>query len=76
MSNNSEKAYTRPANLLEALGIDQKPLTEEEHTMQKLLVERYKADGKSFVVEARKWRESNPDKSFGDAIKALYEQLE
>ena len=76
MSNQSEKIYTRPPDLLKALDIDIKPLTEDELAMQKLLVEKYKADGKSFVVEVKKWREVNPDKSFGDAIRTLYEQFE
>lgn len=76
MDNKSEKIYTRPKNLLEALDIDVKSLTEEERIMQKLLVEKYKTDGKSFVDEIKKWREVNTDKSYADAIKALYEQLE
>ena len=44
--------------------------------MQKLLVERYKTEGKSFVNEVKKWRENNPEKSLGEAIKDLYEALE
>ena len=71
-----KEQYTRPENLLEALGIDYKALTEDERTMQKLLVERYKEEGKSFIDEIKKWRESNPDSSFGDAIQALYKELE
>ena len=76
MKNNPKEGYGRPADLLKSVGIDYKGLSEEERAMQKLLLEDYKRRGIVFVDEVKKWREANPQSSFNDAVKALYNELE
>lgn len=71
-----ESKNIRPDNLLEAMGIDFKGLSEEERTMKTLLVEEYKKRQKGFLIEMKKWREEHPDATLGDSIRALYEELE
>lgn len=71
-----EPKYTRPHNLLEAVGIDFKSLSEEERAMKKLLIEEYKKCGKSLLIEAKRWRENHPETTLGDAIRVLYKELE
>lgn len=71
-----EPKYTRPENLLEALGIDFKGLSEEERAMKTLLIEEYKKRGKSLGVEVKRQRENHPETTLGDAIRVLYKKLE
>ena len=71
-----EPKYTRPENLLESLGVDFKGLNEEERTMQKLLVEKYKKSHKNLLIEVQKWREDHPEATLGDSIRALYTEIE
>ena len=72
-----EPKYTRPENLLESLGgVDFKRLDEEERTMQKLLVEKYKKSHKNLLTEVQKWREDHPEATLGDSIRALYTEIE
>ena len=68
--------FTRPENLLEALGINFKKLTEEERTMQTLLLEAYKKNGKILFTEVKNWRENNPNSSLSNAIRSLYQKME
>lgn len=49
---------------------------EDERLMQDLLRQEYKKRNKFLLDEVRKWRERNPDASYGDAIRALYEAME
>lgn len=69
-------SLTRPNDLLEALGIDYKGLNEDGRAMRTLLAEEYKRHQKNPGVEIKKWRENHPSATFGDAIRALYEELE
>jgi len=71
-----EPKYIRPENLLEALGLDVKSLSEEEREMKKLLVEAYKKRQKNVLTEVRRWRENHPEATLGDSIRALYKELE
>lgn len=71
-----EPKYTRPENLLEALGIDFKGLSKEERAMKTLLIEEYKKRKKSLGVAVKKWREDNTEATLGDSICALYKELE
>lgn len=71
-----EPKNIRPDNLLEAIGIDFKGLSEDERAMQKLLVEEYKKQKKSLMDEVKKWREIHPEATLSDSIRALYEELE
>lgn len=76
MKTKTEKTFIRPENLLESLGIDFSGLDEEERTMQRLLVEEYKKSKKILIQEVKKWREKNSAGSLGDAIRALFKELE
>jgi len=71
-----ESKYTRPDNLLEAIGINFKGLSEEERAMKTLLLEEYKKRKKYLGPEVKKWLENHPDATLGDAIRALYQELE
>lgn len=71
-----ESKYTRPDNLLDALGIHFKGLSEEERVMKTLLIEEYKKHQKYLGIEVKKWREEHPDATLGDSIRALYKELE
>jgi hypothetical protein len=71
-----KKSYTRPDNLLEVIGINFKGLSEEERVMETLLAEEYKKHKKSLISELKKWRTNHPDATLGDAIRALYQELE
>ncbi|HEY4477366.1 MAG TPA: hypothetical protein VJB56_01950 [Candidatus Paceibacterota bacterium] len=71
-----EPKYTRPDNLLEAVGIDFKGLSDEERAMKTLLVEEYKKRQKNLLTEVRKWREDHPEATLSDSIQALYGELE
>ncbi|MDD4902814.1 MAG: hypothetical protein PHE24_06835 [Patescibacteria group bacterium] len=51
-------------------------LDDEEKQMQELLREEYKKQGRNWVSEAKAWREKNPRTTLGDAIRALYAELE
>lgn len=68
--------YTRPENLLGALGIEFKGLSDEERTMQQLLREEYKKRQLNMLTEVQKWRADHPDATFGESVRALYERLE
>jgi hypothetical protein len=72
----NEKQYTRPENLLKALGIDFKGPNEEEQIMKKLLAEEYKKRKRSLIDAIRQWRESHPEATLGDAIRSLYKEIE
>jgi hypothetical protein len=68
---------SRPDNLVKALfGIDYKGLTEDERTMQKLLIERFKKSGRSVGREIMNWRKAHSDGSYGDAVRAIFEAEE
>jgi hypothetical protein len=71
-----EPKYTRPDDLLKAMGIDFKSLSEEERAMKTLLVEEYKKRQKNLLTEVKRWREDHPEATLGDSIRALYEELE
>lgn len=71
-----EPKNIRPDNLLEAIGIDFKGLSEEAREMKKLLVDAYKKHQKSLLIEVRKWREDHPEATLEDSIRALYQELE
>lgn len=71
-----ESEYTRPDNLLEAVGINFKDLSQEERAMKELLVEEYKKNKTSVVAELRRWRNDHPEATLGDSIRALYKELE
>lgn len=71
-----ESKYTRPANVLESLGVDVKGLSEEEREMQTLLVEEYKKTQKNLLTSVKKWREAHLKATFGDAIRALFKELD
>lgn len=70
-----EPKYTRPENLLVAMGIDFEGLSEEEGQMEKLLVEEYRKRQKNLLVEIKKWREDHPEATLGDSIRALYKEI-
>lgn len=76
MKDMKKEPIIRPDNLLEAIGIDFRGLSEDERAMQKLLVEEYKKRQKSLMIEVKKWREEHPEATLGDSIRALYEKLE
>jgi hypothetical protein len=65
----------RPDNLLEAFGFAYQGLTDEAREMQKQLIEEYKKSGKNVMREVKQWRESHPDASYEDAIRALHEAV-
>ena len=71
-----EPKNIRPDNLLEAIGIDFKGLSDEERTMKTLLAEEYKKHQKNLLTEVKKWREEHPEATLGDSIRALYKELE
>ena len=72
-----ESNYTpRPDNLLEAMGIDFKGLSEEERRMKELLAEEYKKRQESLLEKIRRWREGHPKATLGDSIRALYQEIE
>lgn len=66
----------RPDNLLEAMGVDFKGLSDEERAMQTLLSEEYKKQQRNLLTELKKWREKHPEATLGDSIRALYEEFE
>ena len=68
--------YTQPENLLDAMGIDFKGLSEEEREMKKLLVEEYKKRQKNLLNEVKRWRESHSEATLGDSIRALCQEIE
>ncbi len=51
-------------------------LSEEERAMQGLLLEKYKEQKRNLLDEIRKWREDNPEATYGDSVRALYKELE
>lgn len=71
-----EPKYMRPENLLEAVGVDFKGLSEEEREMKTLLLEEYKKRGKNLIEEIKKWRGDNPKATLNEAIRALYKKEE
>ena len=76
MSDNKEKPYTRPDNLVEALfGGNYKGLTDDERLMRMYLEEEYKKRGMGVIEEVKKWREEHPDADLGGAIRALFEVM-
>ncbi|HXK36029.1 MAG TPA: hypothetical protein VJ553_00400 [Candidatus Paceibacterota bacterium] len=76
MSNEQQPGSSvRPDNPLEAFGLAYGGLSDEAREMQKQLVEEYKKSGTSVMGEVKKWREANPDASYEDAIRALYEMI-
>lgn len=78
MTKETEKQFVNikdPFEEFDALGLDEKYLEElnkNEQAIVRLLKKKYKKNGKILVDEIRKWREENPDASFGDAIYSLF----
>ena len=70
-----EKNYTRPDNLLEALGINFQPLSEDERAMKSLLLEEYRKSDKNVLEEVRRWRDQHPGASLADSIRGLYQEI-
>ena len=71
-----EPKNIRPDNLLEAIGIDFKGLSDEERAMKTLLIEEYKKQQRSLLTEVKRWREEHPEATLGDSICGLYKELE
>ena len=72
----TENGFTSPEKPLEAIGINYAGLSEEERAMKNLLSEELKKREESFITEVKKWRADNPTSTLGDAIRALYYEIE
>ncbi len=69
--------YIRPDNLMDAIFGEEVPqLSEEEHAMKSLLLEEYRKDQKNLLETLRHWRSDHPGASLGEALRALYQELE
>ena len=53
-----------------------KELSEDERAMQKLILESYQKEGKVYMKEVQRVRETNPKMSLGEAVRKLYEEIE
>ena len=53
-----------------------KGLTEDERAIQRLILEVYQKEGKVYMKEVQRVRETNPKMSLGEAVKKLYEETE
>jgi len=76
MEDSSEK-FIRPDSLLEALGIGGNftPLTKDERAAQSLIVEEHKKRGEVYLNQVKRYRESHPDSSLGEVVRALYKEI-
>lgn len=69
--------FIRPDNLMKAVfGEDVPELSAEEQAMKSLLMEAYKKSQKNLLEVLRSWRSEHSEASLGEAIRALYQELE
>ncbi len=57
-------------------GEGHKGLSEDERAMQRLILDEYKKDGRVYLKEVQRIRESDSKMPLGEVVKKLYEEIE